>query len=167
MLRWPLTSLSTYTTRHLLRLRHPSLAERYLNILLVFTLSAIVHIISNHACGLTTNDLGVVLFFTAPAFGIMFEDGVQEVWRRARVERYLPRVLVGVMRVVKRVVGYLWLMGFLSVTGPWFLYAMSRLPMEVRRGVPWSVVGMVGEGKVAGTVAVGAVVLVGVFKARI
>ncbi|KAK2752195.1 hypothetical protein FQN55_008085 [Onygenales sp. PD_40] len=164
MLRWPLTAISTYTTRHLLRLRHPSLPERYLNILLVFTLSALLHILSNHAGGVTTNDTGVALFFILPAFGIMFEDGVQELWRRTRVETYLPRGVVG---VVKRGVGYVWLMGFLSVTGPWFLYAMNRLPMEVREGVPVSVVRMVGEGKVAGTLAVGAVVLVVVFKARL
>ena len=80
-LRWTFTSASTFLTRRVPSLPKPSLLERYTYILLVFTNSGLMHVVTCIA-STEVSRLGRMIFFQSFAPLIMVEDAAQEIWRR-------------------------------------------------------------------------------------
>ncbi|KAF3811669.1 Acetyltransferase pyr8 [Colletotrichum gloeosporioides] len=143
--RWFLTSVSNYLCRDLLRLPRPSRLERYFNIALVFMGSGLVHVMLDMFCWQPPLKAPTLAFFGSFAVAIMLEDGVQEVWRRisgAEDSKNVP--------LWHKIVGYIWVSTWLTVTSPWYLYHAVRQPVDVKWLVPFSVLNMMGP--VAGNV---------------
>jgi hypothetical protein len=162
-LRWSFTSLSNFLTRDVLKLPRPSLLERYTNILLVFTMSGILHVFNDLSMGISLADSGAMLFFQSFALGFMLEDAVQYIWGRFgakfnTVEENSKSPLW------QRVVGFTWVMSWICATSPWYGYPSNRLPVESRWLVPYSIVDIVGMTTVLIAIGVGALLLKVVFK---
>lgn len=78
--------------------------QRYTFIFFVFFVSGSLHVITDMAASIPINDSGALRFFCTQALGIMLEDGAQEIYR----------CLGGKPRLLTRIVGYLWVLLFLS-----------------------------------------------------
>ncbi|KAJ0331933.1 hypothetical protein COL922a_011708 [Colletotrichum nupharicola] len=143
--RWFLTSVSNYLCRDLLRLPRPSRLERYFNIALVFMGSGLVHVMLDMFCWQPPLKAPTLAFFGSFAMAIMIEDGVQEVWRRISGEEDSK-----IVPLWHKIVGYIWVSTWLTVTSPWYLYHAVRQPVQVKWLVPFSILNMMGP--VAGNV---------------
>ncbi|PYH89122.1 hypothetical protein BO71DRAFT_364127 [Aspergillus ellipticus CBS 707.79] len=123
-LRWPFTSVSTAITCRVLRLPKPSLIERYLNLTIVFLLSGTMHVCANIVSGVEGGNPGTLLFFLAQAGAIIFEDTVQHFWQRRRG-------IAGTGTPIwQRIVGFLWVFGWLGTSFAWWWYPIMRALME-------------------------------------
>ena len=80
--------------------------QRYTLIFFVFFVSGCFHIVSDLGASICPSQSGAIQFFTTQVLGIMLEDGVQEIYRRIR--RGTTTALW------YRVVGYVWVLAFLS-----------------------------------------------------
>lgn len=80
--------------------------QRYTLIFFVFFVSGCFHIVSDLGASISPSQSGAIQFFTTQVLGIMLEDGVQEIYRRIR--RGTTTALW------YRVVGYVWVLAFLS-----------------------------------------------------
>ncbi|KAJ9254579.1 hypothetical protein DTO195F2_6564 [Paecilomyces variotii] len=132
-LRWILTSWSSLITRTILRLPRPSLVERYLNILLAFSVSGLIHVAYDIGSNVPLERSGAMHFFCSFAFGIMLEDAVQEAWKRLTGNR---TVKSGETTIWKKVVGFVWVAVFLSVVTPFYAYPSLQVP---KAAVPYSI----------------------------
>ncbi|KAJ9299847.1 hypothetical protein DTO271G3_2731 [Paecilomyces variotii] len=132
-LRWILTSWSSLITRTVMRLPRPSLIERYLNILLAFSVSGIIHVACDIGSNVPLERSGAMLFFCSFAFGIMLEDAVQEAWKRLTGT---PTGKSGETPIWKKVVGFVWVAVFISVVTPFYLYPSMQ---ETKASVPYSI----------------------------
>ncbi|RHZ57400.1 acetyltransferase pyr8 [Aspergillus thermomutatus] len=142
--RWPLTSVSNYIARDVLRLPRPSLLERYTNIFFTFLTSGVLHLACDAILGVPPSASGAMKFFCSFPLAIMIEDGVQEVWRQATGQSQ------GGNRVPlwQRLVGFLWVGIWMCVTSPWYLYPAARQQPDKNWMVPVSVVEEIGLGAV-------------------
>lgn len=136
--RWPLTSVGSFVARDVLRLPRPSLLERYTNIFFTFFTSAVLHLACDAILGIPPSGSGAMPFFCVVPLAIMFEDGVQEVWRRVTGPSQ------GAVPFWQRLVGFLWVGSWMYATSPWYLYPAARQPPERTWMVPVSVVGEIG-----------------------
>ncbi|KAJ9326882.1 hypothetical protein DTO027B5_4708 [Paecilomyces variotii] len=132
-LRWILTSWSSLITRTILRLPRPSLVERYLNILLAFSVSGLIHVAYDIGSNVPLERSGAMHFFCSFAFGIMLEDAVQEAWKRLTGNR---TVKSGETTIWKKIVGFVWVAVFLSVVTPFYAYPSLQVP---KAAVPYSI----------------------------
>lgn len=75
----------------------------------------------------------------------MIEDGIQEVWRRLtggdKGESTGPGKKVPLWQ---RLLGFSWVVAWLLITAPWYLYPTIRLPTDIKWMVPFSVAENVG-----------------------
>ncbi|KAJ9202660.1 putative toxin biosynthesis protein Tri7-like protein [Paecilomyces variotii] len=132
-LRWILTSWSSLITRTILRLPRPSLVERYLNILLAFSVSGLIHVAYDIGSNVPLERSGAMHFFCSFAFGIMLEDAVQEAWKRLTGNRTGKS---GETSIWKKFVGFVWVAVFLSVVTPFYAYPSLQVP---KAAVPYSI----------------------------
>ncbi|PYI11838.1 hypothetical protein BO78DRAFT_358608 [Aspergillus sclerotiicarbonarius CBS 121057] len=122
-LRWPYTSFSTAITCRILRLPKPSLLERYLNLTIVFALSAIMHVVTNIVSGIEGGNTGTTIFFLSQAGAIIFEDAVQHCWA-VFLQREKPNAAE--TPLWQRCVGFMWVFCWLGATFPWWWYPIIR-----------------------------------------
>ncbi|KAL2204311.1 hypothetical protein CC79DRAFT_1129045 [Sarocladium strictum] len=155
-LRWPLTSISNFLARRVLRLRTPSIIERYFNVFLVFFFSGVLHVAVDYYDPTISSDtfLTTMIFFTSFAFGVMMEDAVQAIWRS--VSGSGPRKEGAPVPLWHKVVGYIWTSAFIMAVAPWFIYTRARLPIESTAFVPVLVTPYLGMPVVGGLLAIGA-----------
>lgn len=158
-LRWPLISLSNFLARDVLRLSRPSVLERYTNIYFVFLGSGIFHLICEIYLGATVSGSRAVMFFSSFAFGIMIEDGVQEIWRRFIADS--PKKIRPESQVPpwQKIVGFTWVVLWLLITAPWYLYPTARLPSDIKWMVPFSIIERIGMSTAGIVLAVGGLCL--------
>ncbi|KAJ5591859.1 uncharacterized protein N7459_002228 [Penicillium hispanicum] len=159
ILRQPFVSISNFLARDVLCLPRPSLLERYTNIGIVFLLSGLVHVGLDVVEGIPLEYSGSMRFFLAAPLGIMIEDGVQALWKRMFGCKQQTKQEGDVLPAWKRVVGYVWAIGWLLVTSTWYLHPISQLPKEDLVLVPMSVVERVGLGSVGGAILISGVAL--------
>ncbi|KAF9886720.1 hypothetical protein FE257_011097 [Aspergillus nanangensis] len=150
-LRWPLTSLSKFVTQGILNLKHPSLLERYANVMVVFLTSGFLHLTTDYMQGVSPSQSGAIRFFSGFTLAFMIEDGVQEIWRKlgspSNQKSASSRAIVNqVLPLWQRVVGFLWVMAWLSLTSPEYLLAYQDLPKATRWYVPIGMVNCIGIG---------------------
>ncbi|CEJ57804.1 hypothetical protein PMG11_06483 [Penicillium brasilianum] len=167
-LRGSFQGISNFIARDILHLPRPSILERYTNIFIVCFLSGILHVWTDYVQNIPFENSGALIGFTSTALAIMFEDGVQHLWKRFSPptekkdssEDDLPPLW-------QRVVGYVWTLTWLGVTSTWFLYPNNELPKEHAMIVPVSLAERVGMQPLGGVV-LGTGLLVGyLFKAEI
>lgn len=91
--------------------------------------------------------------FPITAFAIMFEDGVQELWRRLahNANTSEQQKKMASPPLWHRIVGFLWTMAWLGVVSEWYLHPMTQLPPELMTTVPVSLVGNIGLAPIGGT----------------
>ncbi|KAF4223937.1 hypothetical protein CNMCM6457_010045 [Aspergillus fumigatiaffinis] len=132
--RWPMQSMSSYVCRDILRLPHPSLVERYLNITCVFAISVFLHLAIDGRAGIWLPYSGAVRCFLVQPLGIMIEDAVQEAFRRFRGNTKQHSTLW------TRLIGYIWVWGFLTLVAPLYNFPLFRYQNPTKNGVPFSVI---------------------------
>ncbi|KAL3486514.1 membrane bound O-acyl transferase family-domain-containing protein [Aspergillus germanicus] len=138
LFRWPMTSISSYTTRSLLRLR-PSLLERYINLMIVFMISALLHVSMDGRAGFWPPKSGAFRCFPLQAVGIMVQDGVQELYLRARGSK----ASTAREKLCLRALGYIWVWGFMTCVITMYAFPLLRNQNAAKNGVPVSVVRLV------------------------
>ena len=127
------------------------LGSRYTHVLVCFLVSGIAHQFHDVALGMRWGESGAVVFFVLMAVGIMVEDAVQCVWydvllsvRDRRNTQQGPEVRGALWA---RIIGFLWVVFWLSVSTPWYAYpTMSRNEGGLKdQIVPFSVVGWIRD----------------------
>src|ERR1700760_1370713 len=147
-LRWPHTALSNLITRDMLHLPKSSLLERYSNNFLAFTFSGMLHVFIDIGNG-KSEWSPTMLYFQSFAFGIMIEDGVQALWRRFSGEKFAYSD--DDVPIWKKIVGFVWVFGFLSIVSPWYMYPSARVLLGKSTTSSIEITQLIGE-KGAGTV---------------
>ncbi|KAF3924519.1 hypothetical protein ABW21_db0202499 [Orbilia brochopaga] len=129
-LRWHLSKPAQFITHAVLRLPHKGLAQRYVNILLVFMLSGVMHASQSYMMlqrqGNEVRQRSAVremAFFATMALGIMVEDGVQWLFRSEKVRKGEQAEKFVLW---KRVAGYIWVWGILIAVAPFIDYPKFR-----------------------------------------
>lgn len=119
-------------------LRQPkgTVIARYLNILFPFFISGILHTILDVCGGVPAAETGAYMFFVLQAFAIMFEDGVEELYRRLGFTRMTKdsgpaqggeRQFNGTKPFLwQKLIGYGWVALFMVWTTPGWSYANIR-----------------------------------------
>lgn len=156
-LRWPHVALSTFITRDVLRLPKPSLLERYANIFVAFTLSAIFHTFINIGNG--KEWIQMFCFFQSFGLAIPLEDAVQALWRRISGDSFAYKDED--VPMWKKIVGFIWVFFYFSAVAPWHIYPAARGASEGDVTMPF------GEKTTATVLAVLGPAIVLVFKPEI
>jgi hypothetical protein len=165
-LRWSFTSVSSFITQRVLKIPRPSTLERYTSLTLVFILSGILHLLNDTCLGVSASESGGLLFFLSFPLGIMIEDAVQWVWNW-RSMRDATSADDDRVPLWTRIIGFAWVMSWMSITAPWYSYPIQRLSSENMQLVPYSIVERLGKSAVVITLVVGLVVLKVVFRTRL
>jgi len=97
--------------------RH-SLASRYLRLTIAFFISGLIHYRADQAMGVPNVENGAIKFFLIQALAIMLEDTVAPI-----TSAILPKP-------IHRVLGWIWVLGFLIWTTPIWTYPSARLGLD-------------------------------------
>jgi len=82
LLRKPLNNPAIWFVENGLGLKK-GLVARYLKIFVTFFLSGFIHLLPDLTAGITFSQSGALRFYCVQVLGIILEDGVQEIYRRA------------------------------------------------------------------------------------
>ena len=139
-LRAMVEGISRFVTHSVLQIPQSTILARYSNIFIAFFLSGLIHVASDHGQTIPIHESGAIQFFVTQALGIMIEDGFQAVYYSLTGKRRPSKA-----PVLHRVVGYLWLVLFLTWSTPVWTYPLIR---TVRKGVdvlfPFTIFGHFG-----------------------
>ena len=143
-MRKKFTTIARWLTFDILGLpRKYGILTRYVQLLLAFLISGVLHQAIELAQGIRWQESGAVEFYVLMAGGIMLEDWMMWVWgKRSNQGEEEER---GPLRWWQKVVGYVWVALFFSWTTPVWAYpqlrrntgAVSDCPL------PFSVIGWV------------------------
>ncbi|KAJ5664634.1 hypothetical protein N7462_011447 [Penicillium macrosclerotiorum] len=146
--RDPFTTPSNFIARDVLHLPRPSILERYTNVFLVFLISGITHVVSDHIQGVPLEKTGSMHFFLSFVLGYMIEDGVQYIWKNSRssgntngsanANAKSSDAPEAVTPLWQKVVGFVWVLAWLAVTSTWFLEPIEQLPKETTLVPLWN-----------------------------
>ncbi|RDL36191.1 uncharacterized protein BP5553_06803 [Venustampulla echinocandica] len=126
-----------FLSRSILHLPEGGILERYTKIMATFYISGVVHAIADLAGGLPWSKQLTVKFFVTQALGIIIEDTVEAVYRAICGKKRTP----GPPAFWIRIVGYVWLAGFLVWSTPMWVYpGASRTSEGTRSILPYSVI---------------------------
>ncbi|KAJ6132950.1 hypothetical protein N7471_008165 [Penicillium samsonianum] len=146
-MRQPFTSISNFIARDVLNLTQYSILERYTNIFIVFLISAIFHVIVDILQSVPMESSGSMPFYLAFVFGIMLEDGVQNIWKRVQIsdnEHEKTKQSSGIVPLWKRATGLVWVMLWLGVTSTWYFTPMIQSTNDDLRVIPFSIAKYIG-----------------------
>lgn len=104
-----------------------SLLSRMSRLLLAFFISGLLHVLTDVGLGVRSDESGAVLFFCLQPLGIMIEEVAQPYGTS------LPTFL-------RRIIGYAWVIAFMSWSVPVWSYPHLRLGMNAADMVPVHVV---------------------------
>ena len=153
LLRGRLVAVADWLTYGVLWLPRPgdttasefvSLVTKYTHLTSVFLVSGVLHWGIEAALWLHWGEWGPLVFFVLMAVGIMIEDAAQWVWSEVIVRKIDAEGMVKGKRTWwMTVIGHLWVVCWLTVATPWYVYpGLSRNKGEERDVlVPFSVVG--------------------------
>lgn len=136
MLRTCLLSNVNFVLSSVLRIPSSSALAYILRLVLVFALSGLVHLGMDLGFSVSIEKSGALHFFTVQAFGMMFEQLVDYLWS-ASFGRSKGT------SIARRIIGYLWVIGFLAATAPvWLVPVMKgvydggeRVPLPLTLGL--------------------------------
>lgn len=120
-----------------LQIPQNTLWARYGKIFATFFISGLLHLLPDIVVGMTSGESGAIQFFCTQAFGILFEDCVQELYHRIRPREHRSSQ----ERSWAKIVGYAWLCVFLSWSTPvWTYPAMRRNGGDAKDAIlPYSI----------------------------
>ncbi|KAH7308974.1 membrane bound O-acyl transferase family-domain-containing protein [Stachybotrys elegans] len=121
LLRWPFTSNTNFLLRQVLHFPRPTALERYTNNFLVFLLSGLLHAKAARLFGLSMVESGAIQFFTSFALGYIIEDIVQAIYQKITRKSDKDKTAVW-----EKLAGFTWVLFWLSITYPWYLYPSQR-----------------------------------------
>lgn len=111
-----------FLVHDVLQIPQNTLWARYAKIFATFFISGLLHLPADMVVGMAVAESGAVQFFCIQAFGMLFEDCVQELYHRIRPrEQRSSRE-----RTLARIIGYAWLCIFLSWSTPVWTYPAIR-----------------------------------------
>lgn len=153
MCRWPLAPISDFVVSDVLRIPRPSFIRRYLSVFITFACSGAVHTYYGYYDRIRTQSdlLPIMGFFCLFAVGVLVEDTVQQMWRKAEQQFYSKS---GGCPLWQKVVGFGWVLGWAVLTAPWFLYPEARYKSPDNWFVPYKITPLLGQ-KVAASLLVG------------
>ncbi|KAJ5783147.1 hypothetical protein N7457_004921 [Penicillium paradoxum] len=137
MLRLPLTSLSNFLARDVLRLPRPSVLERYTNVFIVFFFSGLMHAIFDILRNVSIQESGAISFFLSFVVGYMIEDGIQALWKRTQGSQNTN----GTPPWWQKAIGLIWVGAWLGVTSTWLFGTMTQKPKHKIVLVPFTLLG--------------------------
>jgi hypothetical protein len=105
-------------------------------------------------------------FFLSSALGIMVEDAVQEGWRQLSI-RVGVRTDCHWIHSAKRVIGYIWVLLWFSVTVPWYSFHFFRLYITENLTFSRGIADRLGVSAGSVAVGVGAIALMTLFRPSI
>lgn len=106
---------------------------------LVFFASGLLHILVDRIQAIPYEYSGAMIAFPITAFAIMFEDGVQVLWKRfTSSSRKASQNADFVLPLWQRMVGYIWTMTWLLVVSTFYFDPRYQLPGELTTLVPLS-----------------------------
>ncbi|KAI2707625.1 hypothetical protein CBS147332_6683 [Penicillium roqueforti] len=145
-MRQPFTSISNFIARDVLHLTRSSMLERYTNIFIVFLISAMFHVMVDILQSVPMERSGSMPFYLSFVFGIMLEDGVQNIWKRVQAPENWQEVKQssGIVPLWKRAVGMVWVMLWLGITSTWYFTPMIQSTNDDLRVIPFSVARYIG-----------------------
>ena len=117
--RQKLSEPANFVTYRVLRLQKGTVSARYVRLFIAFWLSGLIHALTDVAEGYTWQASGSLRYFCTQVLGIMFEDGVQSVYRSLRGLDESPG------RQPERwakVAGYAWVVAFQIWSVPVWVY---------------------------------------------
>ncbi len=126
-LRAMVEGISQFVTHDVLRLPKRTIVARYSNIFLAFFLSGLIHITSDHGMTLPPGESGAIRFFLTQALGTVLEDAFQAAYYYVSGKNRSARV-----PLLHKLVGYVWLVLFLSWSTPAWSYPQFR---SIRSGI--------------------------------
>jgi hypothetical protein len=106
-----------FITHSILRIPYGTFVARYSKIFFAFYFSGIMHIAADEGGAVPMAESGALRFFCVQALGIMLEDGAQAVYRNIFGNKYSG---------VCKVIGYFWVIAFLSWSTPVWVYPVAR-----------------------------------------
>lgn len=126
MFRQSFSTPASWLAHELLGLPRHGAVPRYLKLVTTFLLSGLLHFYIDSACSMSVSESGAVRFFITQAFGIMIEDGIQEIWTGfKRHSQYLKGHQAGVQQWEK-MIGFAWTVAFLAWSTPVWSYPSIR-----------------------------------------
>ncbi|KAJ5530987.1 hypothetical protein N7527_004380 [Penicillium freii] len=169
-MRQPFTSISNFIARDVLNLTRSSILERYTNVFIVFLISAIFHVLVDILQSVPVDMSGSMPFYLAFVFGIMLEDGVQNIWKRVQTpdsrqeEAQQPS---GIVPLWKRAAGMVWVVLWLGVTSTWYFTPMIQSTNDDLQVIPFSAAKYIGLQPLIGIVVGSGVGIVVMFEVEI
>lgn len=166
-LRRPFSAASSFVARDVLRLPRPSLLERYTNVFIVFFLSGLLHVVIDVGQCVPVGYSGSMHYFVSFVLGIMIEDGVQALFERVCPFRPSSEKANCGTSLWRRVVGWVWVMGWIGVFSTQYLHPLGQTPQDEFALVPFSVASYIGLQPLVGVVIVGGIVVGVLFQAEV
>ena len=120
--RQKLNGPATFITNGILRFKSGTLITRYVNLILTFMISGLMHWMVDVSGGLSWRRSGAFRFFYTQALGIMLEDALQAIYRHSRGTQRDP----GPPQRWIRMLGYLWVLIFFAWSSPAWFYPILR-----------------------------------------
>lgn len=169
MLRWPFTTICSFISHTILPSSWPSVYARYLTVILVFTLSGLLHQLGTYSMGISVQDSNAYVFFWITAVGLFVEGVIFKSLRNKSTGSGQSQQSASQKSrssaLWKRMIGYLWVLAWLGPAGSYFMYPTVTVAIvNPSVGVPYSVVEHFGMEKAALVAGIGAVIMKVVFK---
>jgi hypothetical protein len=121
-----------FMTNTILHIPSGTIISRYSNIFFAFFVSGAMHVIADSGGAVSIAESGALNFFCVQAVGILLEDTVQALYRKAFGD---------FEGVVYRILGYFWVVAWLSWSTPLWVYpvvsTMNRDDMLLRIDALW------------------------------
>lgn len=113
--------ISNMVTFSWLRLKKGTIIARYTNIVIAFLVSGMLHTAVDYGATVWPSESGSLRFFLMQAFAIMVEDTFQAIYYSISGKRRAEKAPLS-----HKIFGYLWLIIFLTWSGPGFGYPLIR-----------------------------------------
>jgi hypothetical protein len=117
--------------------------SRYIRLHVAFFITALIHVPGVVILGESPFAIGLFKFFLMQAVGILIESMIFNIWITATKTRidHVP-VPAG---IIAYLLGYIWVLAWISWTGPEYTWMVARAVVEGRDNVvPWSFIRWLG-----------------------
>ena len=152
-----ITSFGIWLRENVFRVSAGSQASAYIQLCTGFTFGGATHALAGWMAGERMwwqDETGAIAFFSMQLLGVMLEDAVFEImlrlgkleqdWRRGRKDNSKEKygVIEGQWRLGSwpEILGYIWVVGWLSMTLPAYVDSLSRAGVLETNFVPYSVI---------------------------
>jgi hypothetical protein len=144
-----------------------SLAEKYMNVFIIFFFSGALHVILDMVQGIPAEESGAMLFFSIAPLGLLIEDSIRTLWRSFAISGGGNKTNeTASMPVWQKTLGFLWTMAWLGITSTWYFYPQMLRPQN-QALVPYSLASQIGLPLVGSALVVGGAIVKFVFEVEV